>query len=164
VILWVIASTVLAGAPETDRVAGAPLVLSEQVLLQRVMGEPAWSADRSMVVIARATDQGSELVLLRKSAGAWSDPLVLVHEHNPDRPALSPDSRRVAYVAGPTAALWLLDLDTSRRTQLTNLNSQHLPGLPPENWVPVPHQAPPRFQGNQLVWDAPDGSHSVMIP
>jgi hypothetical protein len=164
VIPWSLALAALAGAPETDAVAGASLSLAPGVVLERVVGPPALSADGHTAVVARVTDTGSELVLLRQVDTTWSQAQVLVETHNPDRPALDPAGRRVAYVAGPVAALWLLDLETGARTQLTNTVTERAPGQPPAGWLPVPHAAPPRFVGDTLVWDAPDGPHTLVLP
>jgi hypothetical protein len=164
VIPWILALAALAGAPETDAVAGASLSLAPGVVLERVLGPPALSADGHTAVVARVTDTGSELVLLRQVDTTWSQAEVLVETHHPDRPALDPGGHRLAYVAGPVAALWLLDLETGARTQLTNMVTDHLPGQPPTGWLPVPHAAPPRFVGDTLVWDAPDGPHSLVLP
>ena len=133
-------------------------------MIAGAFGSPAWSQDRQTVVVSRVTPDGSELVLLRQVDGRWSDPTVVVREHSPDRPALDPTGHRLAWVQGPLAALWLLDLDTGIRTQLTNTVTQHAPGLPPDGWLPVPHASPPRFDGDALVWDAPDGAHRLVLP
>ncbi|GEM_PF-2885754 len=164
-VTFLLASLALAGPPATDRVAGAPLSLGQERVIPRALGAPTWSADGRTVVVARATDDGSELVLFQRDlAGVWSPERVLVRDHHPDRPALDPEGRRLAYVAGPVAALWLLDLETGVHTQLTNTAPDRRPGEPPLGWLPVPHDGPPAFQGDTLVWQAHDGLHRLQLP
>ncbi len=160
---WLVLAA-LGGPLETDRVPGVPVTLSTGVVIERVLGQATWSADRMTVVVARVTATGSELVLLRQLEGRWSEPQVLVSDHHPDRPTLDPEGRRLAYVKGPIAGIWLLDLSTGSHHQLTNHQDTHQAGQPPAGWVPVPHADPVRFEGDSLVWQSPQGPHRLDLP
>ncbi len=154
----------LAGPAETDVPAGRVVALAPGIAIADVVGAPALDAAGDTAVLARLTERGTELTLFERRDGTWEEVRVLVREHSPDRPALDPEGRRLAYVAGPVAALWLLDLETGTRTQLTNTVTDRIPGEPPAGWIPVPHRDPPRFDGDTLVWTSPEGEHRLDLP
>lgn len=83
----------------------------------------------------------------------------------PDRPALSPDGRTVAWVSAASglASVWTLDLAGGAPVQRTNRGLRP-PGTggPPAGWVPPPRAAP-RFEGADLAWEAPDGPHRLRV-
>ena len=87
----------------------------------------------------------------------------------PDRPALSPDGRRVAYVSGVTgvASVFVVSFDGGDPLQLTNVGLENAPitiGRAPHGFVAPPHAGPPWFDGDILVWESPDGRHEVDLP
>ncbi len=164
--LWLIA-VAWSGGPDAgvqdSRPAGT-LTLADGPTLVGLLGEPARSESGDRVVVSRLAPTGTELVLYERTPRGWSEGRVLVSEGDPDRPALDPAGKRLAYVAGPVAGLWLLDLDSSERTRLTNHEVDHLPGQPPAGFIAVPHRSPPVFEGDSLVWVAPDGPHRMELP
>ncbi|MEZ4235138.1 MAG: hypothetical protein R3F59_03045 [Myxococcota bacterium] len=94
---------------------------------------------------------------------------VLLAEGSPDRPALSPDGRWVAFVYAPEglAAVGLVPFAGGAPQQLTNAGlarAKHAVGEPPAGFVPVPTAAP-AFADGQLTWtDATGQPHAVALP
>ena len=164
--LWLIA-VAWSGEPDPgvqDRTPAGTLALVDGPTLIGLVGEAARSEAGDRVVVSRLAPSGTELVLFERISQGWSEGRVLVSEGDPDRPALDPAGERLVYVAGPVAGLWLLELDTGQRTRLTNHEVDHLPGQPPVGLIAVPHRSPPVFEGDSLVWVAPDGSHRLELP
>lgn len=134
-----------------------------------VIGVPTIDAEGARFVYCRQAD-GLGLASIeawaRTGDGGWDGPRVL--DDHADRPAISPDGERVAFVSGRTgiASLWLVPFAGGEAIQLTNvgLEDRRVPGQPPAGFVSPPHQGPPRFDGAALVWDAPDGTHRVVLP
>lgn len=89
-----------------------------------------------------------------------------------DRPVLSPDGRRLAFVSGHTGiAAWFvveldgaLPVDVRGATQLTNRDLVRLPGQAPAGFVPVPTTDPPTWDDQGLSWVAQGRSHRVAVP
>jgi len=141
----------------------------EWPVADEVIGVPAIDADGSRFAYSRRAD-GAGLSSIeaweRRADGGWNGPRVL--DDHADRPALSPDGQRVAYVSGRTgiASIWVVPFDGGDAIQLTNvgLEHRHIPGHPPAGFVAPPHGGPPSFDGDALVWEAPDGSHQVVLP
>lgn len=145
----------------------------EWLVADQVIGVPAINAGGDRLVYCRQTG-GETIAVLEAwewsadgSGGAWLGPRVLVRQG--DRPALSPDGQQVAYVSGDTgvASLWVMPFGGGGAVQLTNVDldtSGACPGQPPAGFVDPPHRGPPRFDGDRLVWDAPDGPHAVALP
>lgn len=146
-----------------------------------VIGPPSISSACDRVAYARQAGEVAlssiEVLDASELCGFWKGPRVLV-DHG-DRPALSPDGEQVAFVSGRSgiASLWLVPFDGGEPIQLTNrgltspaVSPAHLdgpvhpPGQPPAGFVPPPHSGPPRFDGDRLVWDAPDGPQEVALP
>lgn len=90
----------------------------------------------------------------------------LVASGQPDRAALSPDGRTVAWVdaADGLPAIFVGDFDGGAPTQLTNVDLPPPNGGPPQGFVPPPHVEPLRFAGDRLTWTAPDGEHHLELP
>lgn len=89
-----------------------------------------------------------------------------------DRPVLSPDGRRLAFVSGHTgiASWWVVDLDgalpvsVERARQLTNVGLESQPrgtGRPPDGWVPVPDGHEYAWTSDGLSWVARDQRHGL---
>ncbi len=134
-----------------------------------VIGTPTIDSEGTRFVYCRQADGlglSSIEAWARAEDGSWTGPRVL--DDHADRPAISPDGERVAFVSGRTgvASIWLVPFAGGDAVQLTNagLEDNRVPGQPPTNFVAPPHQGPPRFDGGALVWDAPDGSHRVVLP
>jgi hypothetical protein len=134
-----------------------------------VIGVPTLDAEGTRFVYCRqAVGLGLSSIEAwgRTEDGSWDGPRVL--DDHADRPAISPDGERVAFVSGRTgvASIWLVPFAGGEAMQLTNvaLEDRRVPGQPPDGFVAPPHQGPPRFDGDALVWDAPDGHHRVVLP
>lgn len=89
-----------------------------------------------------------------------------------DRPVLSPDGRRLAFVSGHTGiAAWFvadldgpLPVDVRDATQLTNRDLVKRPGQAPEGFVPVPTTDPATWDDQGLTWVAQGSAHRVPVP
>jgi len=136
-------------------------------LADRVIGPPAVSDAGDRIAYCRQ-GEGVELGSIEVwelGEGARQGPRVLA---GGDRPALSPSGEWVAFVSGRTgiASLWLVPFAGGDAVQLTNrgLESRWIPGQAPAGFVPPPHEGPPRFDGDRLVWRSPAGEHSLELP
>jgi hypothetical protein len=81
-----------------------------------------------------------------------------------DRPVVSPDGRRVAFVSSATgiAAWWVADLDGQGARQVTNVGlPKHRPGVAPEGWVPVPDGHVYAWGKDGLTWVAGGKRYAV---
>ncbi len=141
----------------------------EWLVAEDVIGAPSADGDGTRFAYCRqAVGEGlsSVEVWARRADGGWDGPRVL--DDHADRPAVSPDGQWVAYVSGRTgiASVWIAPFIGGEAVQLTNvgLEDHKVPGRPPEGFVAPPHGGPPRFDGEALVWDAPDGAHRVELP
>ena len=139
----------------------------ELCVIQNVLGIPSIAQGVSAFAYSRRTDDGTEIWL---HDGAAADPcagtVLEGGSHDPDRVALAEDGSRIAWVAASAtgiAAVFYRELPDGDVVQLTN-HGVRRKGQPPANFVAPPHRSPPIFEGNRLVWDAPDGAHSVVIP
>jgi hypothetical protein len=137
-------------------------------LAEETLELPAISADGARVAFAfrKPREVGTAVAVAAFEDGEWTGPRVLVARGTPDRVAISPDGRRVAYVAaaGGIAAVWIAPFDGGEPVQLTNLGVREDGPGEPEGFVPVPHREPPRFAGDRLVWESADGEHQVVLP
>jgi len=137
-----------------------------------LVGVPAVNADGTRVAWSHRPDDGdtTRIEVVEVVDGRWSRERVLVDgPGRPDRVALDPAGTRVAYVGndGGIAALFVVPFAGGEPVQLTNLGLGALPrepGQPPPGFVPVPHRAPPVFDGDTLRWEAEDGPHAVELP
>lgn len=134
----------------------APAAGGEPILLdQHVDARVAVSADEQWLVYAR---QGTtpDTDLWRVALPGGSPQQLTAWRGSEDRPVLSPDGQRLAFVSGHTgiASWWLVDLDgalpvpVERARQLSNLGVEdqpRSPGQPPAGWVPVP-------EGHDYAW------------
>jgi hypothetical protein len=129
---------------------------------------PSVSADAARFVYAYRPGPGPETAIgaVELRDGAWTAPRMLTSRGSPDRVAISKDGRNVAFVAGADGlvALWVVPFDGGAPVQLTNLGLRSDRTGLPAGFVPVPHRSPPRFEGRELVWTAPDGEHRVALP
>lgn len=117
--------------------------------VSRAAGLEAWAE--------RPTGELSTVIVVR--AGAVRR--VLVDDGGmPDRPALSEDGTRLAYVSAVTglASIWVVDVDGGNPRQLTNVGIERdkTRGAP-AGWVPPPMDRSLRWEGDALTWTAPDG-------
>jgi len=125
------------GAVITDKVRGLPVFAAGRVVFTRLAIEPIGT---ELIVLA----DGKQRVL----AGP---------ETRPDRIALSPDGRHVAYVSGRTgwASVYVQALSDEQPVQLTNTAVHRRKGQPPLGFT-----APPRegleFRGDSLCWHNPE--------
>ena len=137
------------------------------LLADRVIGAPVVNDAGDRLAYCRQ-GEGVELASIEVwelSAGARRGPRFLT---DGDRPALSPDGELVAFVSGRTgiASVFVVPFAGGDALQLTNVGIERpgAPGQAPVGFVPPPHEAPPRFDDDQLVWDSPRGSHAVELP
>ena len=151
------------GVLTLDTLTG-PRVLSERI------AEPATVSDDGRLVVW--TDDGTSpgstaLRVAQCTAATWSSTRTLVDDRGtPNRIAIAPDADRIAYVSSRhgIASVWIVRVDTGEAVQLTNRTVQRRPGAAPKDFVPVPSREPPRFEGPRIVWRAPDGEHSAVLP
>ncbi|MDP7111613.1 MAG: hypothetical protein QGH45_06610 [Myxococcota bacterium] len=166
------------------RLSSGLLIIEQQGLDWRlayqVAGLPAVAAVGDRLVYARRGD-GVGLSSLEAwelgDDGAWTGPRALAEQA--DRPAISPDGERIAYVSGRSgmASVWLTYFDGGDPSQLTNVGvtspalsevpldgPRHTPGEPPAGFVPPPLDGSLRFDGDHLRWEAPDGPRGVALP
>lgn len=131
----------------------------------------AWAPDEGRLVWARADSLGeTDLWGVRLPEGT-PQPLVQ-GPGSQDRPVLSPDGQRLAFVSGHTgiAAWFVVDLDAAlpvdvrSATQLTNRDLVKVPGQAPVGFVPVPTTDPPSWDDQGLSWVAGDRAHRVPVP
>jgi TolB protein len=166
------------------RLSSGLLVLEQRGLdwrlADQVAGTPAVAEAGDRLVYARRGD-GVGLSSLEAwelgDGGDWTGPRGLAEQA--DRPAISPDGERVAYVSGKSgiASIWLTSFDDGDPIQLTNVGltspalseapldgPRHTPGQPPAGFVPPPRDGSLRFDGDHLRWEAPDGPRGVALP
>ena len=147
----------------------------ERQLAHSAVGDPAISADGSHLAWSHAPQLRPETVIdvLACDEGRWGEPRRLVSgPGSPDRVALSPDGEQLVFVsaAAGVAALFLLPFEGGLPRQLTNRDLQLArPGKPPANFIPPPHEDPPRFEpasegGLVLAWSSPTGAQRLELP
>ena len=148
-------------------------------LADQVADLPAVAPAGDRLVYARR-GEGVGLVTLEAwelgDGGDWLGPRAVA---DGDRPALSADGERVAFVSGRSgvASIWLVAFDGGESTQLTNAGvtspalspapldgPRHTPGEPPPGFVPPPVDGSLRFDGDTLRWRGPTGDHQVAVP
>lgn len=131
----------------------------------------AFSPDESVLVYAR--DGGLGETDLWRVALPDGDPEPVVQwRGTEDRPVLSPDGRRVAFVSGATgiASWWVVDLTGAlpvpmeQARQLTNVDLVKVPGRAPDGWVPAPTTTPATWDAQGLSWVAQGQRHTVAVP
>lgn len=133
-----------------------------------LLGRPATSADGAKAVLPLAVGEGltHELVLLERAPEGWATRTLLASRGPADRVGMDADGSRVAFVwagAGGVAGVYLLPLTPGGTPlRLTN-RAPAAPGEPPEDWVPLPLDAP-AFSEGALTWSSDEGLHRVELP
>jgi hypothetical protein len=172
---WLAACVAFAG--ETDRlgasvgaadlslpagrlVAGSGgLTLDGRLLDAQLVGPPS-AAGGGAVWSARDGDR----VVLR-----WLSPsgqvVDLTDRGDPDRAALDAQGQRVAWIAseGGLPCFFARRLPAGPVVALANVGLSPRPGGPPAGFLPPPHLAPLRWEGDDLVWESPQGTHRLAV-
>ncbi len=143
--------------PFVALVACQPTASAPPAAVAPAVGGPVWghveivtAPDGRVAQVAPGPD-GSEIRV---------DGIVVVGgQGRPGRPVFSPDGQRLAFVSGETgvASLWILDLASRVKAQLTNIGLKPGAGMGPA-YVPPPVRAGSTLwtDAGQLVWDAGD--------
>ncbi len=135
-------------------------------------------SDRPVTGVSGSVASGERTVLARFRDGAMGSEIVAVEggvervlvpaSFNADRPAISGDGERVAFVSGKTglASIWVVPFAGGEPVQVTNVGVARRKGErgAPEGFVPPPVDDSLRFEGNALVWTAPDGPRRAELP
>ena len=143
---------------------------SEKRLAERLIGQPAFNKDRSVIAWSAAEAPLRVGVAAVSFDGeAWSGTRVLAEQFGrPDRVAVSDDGAWVVFVSGVTgfASLWAVPTSgDSEPIQLTNIGlTSDKSGEMPEAFVAPPHRSVPEVSSGQVRWQAPDGEHLVDLP
>ncbi len=161
-----------------DLADGSKLILEDRALRlegsnvtarisTELIGHPSVNQEGTRVAFSSRQERsyGSQLATTALGPDGWSSPKTIVDEGTPDRVSISPDGKRVAYVApaNGVSAIWIIPFHGGESVQVTNNNLKKSGRGEPDVFVPVPHRAPPRFAGNKLVWESPDGRHEVVL-
>jgi hypothetical protein len=139
------------------------LVLPQGDLLLDAPVDPrvAFSPDEAWLYYARDAGLG-ETEIWRLALPSGSPQPVVQWRGNADRPVLSPDGRRLAFVSGTTglASFWMVPLDgplpvpIEQGVQLSNKDLDRIPGQAPEGFLPPPTTILPRWDAQGLSWSA----------
>jgi len=128
----------------------------------------AFAPDEAFLVYARRTPHNeADLWRVELDGGVPGEARPLIQwTGTEDRPVVSPDGARVAFVSGRTglAAVWVLDLASGDARQLTNVGlegSPRAPGAPPEGFVPPPDTATFAWGERGLRWVAQQAAWSA---
>ena len=134
------------------------------VLAREVLGLPAVRGGR--IVVAHRPEYDGRITAFELQVDGTVRKRLLTNRGSPDRPALSPDGRHVAFVSAATgiASVWLVRFDGSALRQLTNQGLRRSGRRAPAGFVPVPDSAPPRFADGRLVWTVGGRRHAVELP
>lgn len=149
-----------------EREKGGAIVLVDASGARRTLAEHstislAHSEDGTRAAWVALPEGGPMGVLTVLDLAPGADPRALARGAV-DRVALSPDGAHVAYVRGGVyPRMEIVAVDGGEPRVLTNEDLVRTPGKAPEGFVPPPHEGPPRFDGDRLVWEAPDGTHEV---
>ncbi|MCB9687201.1 MAG: hypothetical protein H6735_19330 [Alphaproteobacteria bacterium] len=123
------------------------------------------ASGRSVVAGWEEEALGSRLLAVERDGTSWT---LVDASWNADRPALSADGTRVAFVSGRTglASVWIVPFEGGEPRQLTNVGLRRVKGSTgaPEGFVPPPIDDGMHFEGEVLTWTAPDGVHRVEAP
>lgn len=144
-----------------DRALRLALPQGERLLDQPVDPRVAFSPDEAWLYYARDAGLG-ETEIWRVALPSGSPEPVVQWSGNADRPALSPDGRRLAFVSGTTglASFWVVPLDGplpvpfARGVQLSNKDLVRVPGQAPEGFLPPPTTVLPTWDEQGLSWSA----------
>ncbi len=153
---------------ETIELQGGTLRTGDLVLADDVVGLPSFDASGQRLAVAVLSDAPYTAVIVReRTRQGWGAARVLVDgDGAPDRVALSPDGRTVAFVQATRGlpAVWVVPFTGGAASQLTNVALAQAPGGPPKGFVPPPARHPPRFNGDLLEWEAEAELHRVRVP
>lgn len=132
----------------------------------------AFSPDEAWLVYARRGPL-VETDLWRVAVPGGSPERLTDWAGSEDRPALSPDGRRLAFVSGRTgiASWWVISVDgplpvpMSDGVQVTNVGvTRGRPGVVPEGFVPPPDTHDYRWTERGLEWVARGQAYVVAVP
>jgi TolB protein len=142
---------------------GGPALMLDTLVDPRVVV----SADDTFLIYAREGDLG-ETDLWRVDLPAGKPTPITTWTGSEDRPVLSPDGRRLAFVSGRTgiASWWVVDLaGPDAGTQITNVGViRGRPGQAPAGWVPVPDGTTYAWTSQGLTWVAEGKAYTAAVP
>lgn len=169
------AATTTSGSYTADVEQGGTLILrgafGERTVATKVDARVAFAPDRSFLIYAQ---QGfmAETDLWRVNLPDGAPVQLTDWRGSEDRPVVSPDGEKIAFVSGMTgvASWYLMDVAAAlvpveRATQLTNTAlGPKRPGFAPEGWTPVPDGTVYAWSADGLGWTARGQSFRVDTP
>lgn len=136
-----------------------------------VLPELAWSPDSRLLAYPRLRDGAETELMVLDLTGEAPAAALIAWPCSSDRPAFSPDGRRLAFVSGCTgvASLWAVEVaaGAGSAVQLTNVGVErvpHPPGQPPEGFIPVPSAGGLTWGADGLRWTAGGQDWTVSPP
>lgn len=148
----------------------------ELVVDSEVDARLAIAADDTFLVYARAGDQ-LETDLWRVDLPSGRPVQVTAWTGSEDRPVLSPDGRRLAFVSGRTgiASWWVIDLPQrsgqaiapEAGRQLSNVSLEtapRRPGVAPPGFLPVPDGTVYGWTAKGLSWVTAGRAYTLPVP
>ncbi len=144
-----------------DRRLSLRLPQGEVLLDAPVDPRLSFSPDEGWLYYARDAGLG-ETEIWRVALPSGSPEPVVQWTGTADRPVVSPDGRRLAFISGTTglASFWMVSLDgplpvpIEQGVQLSNKDLVRIPGQAPEGFVPPPTTVLPGWDDQGLSWSA----------
>ncbi len=132
-----------------------------------VLPEFAFNADVTAVVFPQAVGSAlADLFLVSLPEGRRQR--LTDWPGSEDRPAFSPDGKRLAFFSSKTglSSLFVLDLATGEIVQVTNVGLEHTRRLggPPDGWVPPATSSLPSWDHLGVHYQSASGPITVEIP
>lgn len=150
---------------ETPPTDGSVREESDRTGTSGLLGSEKTNADGDRKVFVRrvGVQITTELVVSENLSGGWSERVLISGVTMPERPAISPDGETIAFTSGISglASIWVMPfVGGADPVQITNVGLQlkkRAPGQPPPGFLPPPIDESLRFEGDDLLWNGPDG-------